>query len=213
MQLVVFFPFYKFKNKDVTRIRYRRGRVSYISRRAGVHARYISSKDHDNARSTLTDSTLSTEMECPICYDDFPAKTMLQMPCKHLFCPGCWTGTLTSMMDDRFICFRTTCPHSKCPEFITEDEVRSFAPQLLDEYRSIQLRSFADLDQTSRWCPGRDCECIATAAAHDRSGVVVTCDLRICRTSFCLKCGHKLGEIRDERRAEIRCWMRWCGDY
>merc|ERR1719491_569751 len=58
---------------------------------AGVHARYTSSKDHDNARSTLTDSTLSTEMECSICYDAFPAKTMLQMPCKHPFCPDCWT--------------------------------------------------------------------------------------------------------------------------
>jgi len=172
---------------------------------AGVLARYNCSNYLDTTpppQSTNTEPTTT----CTICYDDLPANEMLQMPCKHPFCPVCWTHFLTAMLDSPLTCIRATCPHPSCPELITEDEVQSFAPHFLPRYHSLQLRSFAELDDTSRWCPAPGCDRIAISTKTNSSNVniVVTCDAKSCHTKFCLKCGN-------EPHAPVRCdeLVRW----
>jgi len=136
---------------------------------------------------------------CDICFDDeYLPSDMIQMPCKHEFCLDCWKIFIATMMKDGHTCIRKTCPQDGCHELITEEEVAKIAPELLQKYQSYQLRSFVELNGTSRWCPGPGCERVA-ALCTDTTGasslqftdstIIATCDT--CCTSFCLKCGEE----------------------
>jgi len=133
---------------------------------------------------------------CAICMeDDYQPSDMIQMPCKHEFCRFCWKNFISTMIQDGPTCIHKTCPQVRCNEIVTEEEVCKIAPEFESQYRSYQLRSFVELNGTSRWCPGPGCERVACLCADSASlfftdsTIIATCDY--CPTSFCLKCGEE----------------------
>lgn len=148
----------------------------------------------------MTRKRLSAQKRtCGICFDDeLQPSEMIQMPCKHEFCIDCWQGFIGTMMKDGHTCIRKTCPQDRCSELVTEEEVAKISPELLPKYQSFQLRSFVELNGTSRWCPGPGCERVAALSTDSTcasslqftdSTIIATCD--VCTTSFCLKCGEE----------------------
>mmetsp|Transcript_16916 Transcript_16916/g.20099 ORF Transcript_16916/g.20099 Transcript_16916/m.20099 type:complete len:577 (-) Transcript_16916:293-2023(-) len=148
----------------------------------------------------MTRNRLSAQKRCcAVCFDDdLQPSDMIQMPCNHEFCTDCWKCFIATMMKDGHTCIRKTCPQDRCNELVTEEEVAKISPELLPKYQSFQLRSFVELNGTSRWCPGPGCERVA-ALSTDATGasslqftdstIIATCD--VCTTSFCLKCGEE----------------------
>jgi len=151
------------------------------------------------SRGVVTRKRASAQKRaCAICLeDDYQPSDMIQMPCKHEFCRDCWKSFIATMMKDGHTCIRKTCPQNGCHELVTEEEVSKISPELLPKYQSFQLRSFVELNGTSRWCPGPGCERVAalcTDATNSSlqftdSTIIAVCDT--CTTSFCLKCGEE----------------------
>jgi len=143
--------------------------------------------------STATSPTaVSNEKieNCSICYDFMDSKSKLAMPCGHTFCIDCWNAYFTnSVLEDGPACILATCPDSNCKEVITEEEIKICAPELLDKYRTYQLRNFVESSTMMRWCPGKGCERIAFTHRILDENETASCDL--CRTSFCLSCGEE----------------------
>jgi len=148
----------------------------------------------------MTRNRLSAQKRsCPVCFDDeLLPSDMIQMPCGHEFCSDCWECFIATMMKDGHTCIRKTCPQDGCNELVTEEEVAKISPDLLPRYQSFQLRSFVELNGTSRWCPGPGCERVAALCTDATSAsslqftdctIIATCD--VCTTSFCLKCGEE----------------------
>jgi ariadne-1 len=128
---------------------------------------------------------------CTICYDEMSES--YAMPCGHAFCLDCWHDfCANAIMEEGATCVRATCPEATCKEVLTEDEVKKAAPDLMQKFKTYQLRSFVESDSLTRWCPGKGCErvaCAPTASALEMDDNVAHCDS--CTTSFCMKCGEE----------------------
>jgi len=193
-----------------------------VMKDAGVAARFqLGSVDFANATPIQRTTTCvmtrqrqaAQKRTCPICMeDDKQPSDMMQMPCKHEFCTDCWTDFIETMIKDGPTCINQTCPQARCNEIVTEDEVTRIKPDFESKYESFQLRSFVELNGTSRWCPGPGCERVACLSVDSASlsftdsTINVTCDT--CFTSFCLKCG-------EEPHAPLVCkdlvkWQQKC---
>mmetsp|Transcript_44925 Transcript_44925/g.66086 ORF Transcript_44925/g.66086 Transcript_44925/m.66086 type:complete len:571 (+) Transcript_44925:74-1786(+) len=162
-----------------------------LQSKCGVLARCQQIASSEEKQRKLTGS-------CSICIsDDIPPEDMYSMPCGHDFCRNCWSGYIEStIVSDGPNSVNATCPHPKCNEIITEEEVKDIiAPQsdkagssypLLIKYREYQIRSFVEMNRCTRWCPGPGCDKVAVASSFGLIGVV-DCDK--CHTQFCLSCG------------------------
>jgi ariadne-1 len=145
----------------------------------------------DSAANNTQSCSDNKKHKCYICFDeDYEKHEMMAMPCKHEFCRDCWSGFLTSKINDGPSCIHTVCPHDGCNELVTEDEVSKIVPNLLEKYREYQLGSFVESNKKARWCPGVGCDRIAIAfgtAGNNALGAMnMKCDN--CNTSFCLNC-------------------------
>ena len=163
-----------------------------VTKKVGVYSRY----QDTGKRKALKISEGS--LTCPICFDIFKSEEMIAMPCSHSFCKDCWRGYLTSKIGDGPSCTGSFCPAVGCHELVTEVEVQSAVPDLLEIYRSYQLRNFVDMDRSSRWCMGTDCEHIAVVQNHADIDEKLVAICKPCDISFCMKCG-------EEPHAPINC--------
>ena len=59
------------------------------------------------------------------------------------------------------------------------------APTQVADFGKYQLRSFVDLNKNVRWCPGLDCDKIASSRS---GGGDITCT---CGTGYCVRCGEE----------------------
>jgi ariadne-1 len=139
---------------------------------------------------------VDVKYSCQICFDDeLSQDEIFAMSCGHAFCRDCWSSFIKAKVDDGPSCIEATCPDIKCKEIITEEEVKELAPEILPKFVSYQLRNFVAVDATSRWCPGPECQYIATLPGTDSisdHGINVLC--KNCDTSFCLGCGDEVHE-------------------
>eukprot|EP00591_Stephanopyxis_turris_P002873 CAMPEP_0195523328 /NCGR_PEP_ID=MMETSP0794_2-20130614/22352_1 /TAXON_ID=515487 /ORGANISM="Stephanopyxis turris, Strain CCMP 815" /LENGTH=566 /DNA_ID=CAMNT_0040653301 /DNA_START=138 /DNA_END=1838 /DNA_ORIENTATION=+ len=126
--------------------------------------------------------------ECSICCeDDLHPSQMLAMPCNHEFCRDCWNGFLDCAISGGPSCVRSLCPAEKCTEAVTEEEVAAAAPELKSKFERYQLRSFVEMNDMCRWCPGPGCTQVAMSGSAGLGGIA-DCD---CGTRFCLRCGEE----------------------
>lgn len=129
---------------------------------------------------------------CQICTDEVTKDEMLAMPCGHQFCLDCWRGFAEVTLERGPTCVATTCPQAGCNEIVTEEEISVASPHLLPSFNNYQLRSFVDMNDLTRWCPGPGCTRIAImrgGGVADSIQVPVECTS--CSTEFCLKCGEE----------------------
>jgi ariadne-1 len=145
--------------------------------------------------TTTTTTTTTDNHYCAICFDDeLQSHEMLIMPCGHEFCIECWKCQIKTKLEDGPSCILATCPQAKCNELVTEEEVASATPDLLEKYLSYQVRNFVEMNGKSRWCPGPGCDRIAAITSIngslcDADSIIATCDK--CTTCFCIKCGNE----------------------
>eukprot|EP00553_Chaetoceros_curvisetus_P004583 CAMPEP_0204618916 /NCGR_PEP_ID=MMETSP0717-20131115/5421_1 /ASSEMBLY_ACC=CAM_ASM_000666 /TAXON_ID=230516 /ORGANISM="Chaetoceros curvisetus" /LENGTH=398 /DNA_ID=CAMNT_0051632775 /DNA_START=218 /DNA_END=1414 /DNA_ORIENTATION=+ len=184
-----------------------------VKSQAGVSARCASVIPYEHRKSdnqtvsttsrtcTSVSTTSVLSFTCSICFDDeLTHADMKAMPCGHEFCRECWTKYLTVAIEDGSSCIRTTCPQMKCQELVTEEEVQDVLSashaDLVQQYQTYQLRNYIEMSGHSRWCPGPNCDRVASVAAHatsslySQSEVMVTC-CDSCPTSFCVRCGEE----------------------
>lgn len=154
---------------------------------------------------------LKASRECPICFmDDLDPADMFCMPCGHSFCRDCWYGFIQCKIGDGPSCVRESCPQTDCKEALTEEEVGTLAPDLLPKFEEYQLRSFVEMNGSTRWCPGPGCTKVAmesspTFASTGFSASVAECK---CGTLFCLRCGEE--PHAPSTCAELGRWKEKC---
>jgi len=125
--------------------------------------------------------------DCSICFDDFTPNEMFGMACGHEFCKGCWNGYIDGKIRDGPSCVRATCPQNGCREAITEEEVCAVAPELSKKFEEYQLRSFVEMNNMMRWCPGPGCTKVAMANSAGFIGIAEC----TCSKEFCIRCGEE----------------------
>jgi len=147
-------------------------------------------------------------LTCEICFnDELTEADILPFPCQHKYCRDCWKGLITSMLQSTGeggggggnvdTILSTSCPSVGCNECVTELEVKELCPDLLPAFRRLQLHSFVAGrgTESSRWCPGPDCDRVAVRCRRDlfdcvdREIPTGTCGS--CSTSFCFRCGEE----------------------
>lgn len=128
----------------------------------------------------------SVEICCPVCFCDYPLAEFVHMKdCGHGLCAYCYSGYLTSKVTDGVESVLTTCPERGCNMIVPERLFREhLGPGLLDRYLGFLTKSFVDLSQQSKWCPGRDC----TLAVENKSGLPVDVKCTQCEKAFCFAC-------------------------
>eukprot|EP00624_Nannochloropsis_granulata_P000194 evm.model.NODE_10712_length_6203_cov_15.285185.1 len=123
---------------------------------------------------------------CGICRDEVPASELVAVGCGHYFCRACYTQYLSSKVSEGIGCPLTRCPEYKCPEVVTENIFRALVPPpVLATYLRYNLKSFVDMSNAFRWCPGRGCDYVAMG-----NSILRSC-LCKCGVLFCFRCGEE----------------------
>lgn len=124
---------------------------------------------------------------CPICYEPIESnKDNLGMACGHCFCLDCWHDYCAHEIAQGQSCVVSTCPESSCNEAITEEEIETYAPELLQKFQTFQLKNYIEVNSKTRWCPGKGCEQVACAQGVVDEDVA---HCESCLVSFCFACG------------------------
>jgi len=138
------------------------------------------------ARFVLELQTTKKGKICGICRDEVPASELVAVGCDHFFCRACFTQYLKSKVDEGMGCPLTRCPEYKCPEVVTENVFRALVPgPALATYIRYNLKSFVDMSNSFRWCPGRGCDYVAMGNSSLRSCLCK------CGVLFCFRCGEE----------------------
>lgn len=128
------------------------------------------------------------EVECPACFDDFPASKMFSLACGHEFCKDCWEGHLAEGIKEGPVCLdATTCPtgRDECTEVVDERSWKELADEeTFATYNRFLLRSFIGLQPNMLWCPNPSgCDRIVKYSGT-RADLQCSCGYR-----FCFNCG------------------------
>jgi len=89
---------------------------------------------------------------CPVCMTVFDQLFMIE--CGHGLCQDCWTGYLTSKVDDGKSVIQTGCPMPKCGRAVPPDLFARFCDEdRQKKYREWYVRSYVDDNPIVKWCP------------------------------------------------------------
>jgi hypothetical protein len=93
-------------------------------------------------------------VSCCICLEDLipDATTVRELPCKHIYHPGCIDGFLETQSSLCPLCKASVLPKGYVPEQLTNHTVRR--ERMLRRQRERQARGAAPRDQTPRWLLG-----------------------------------------------------------
>ncbi len=123
---------------------------------------------------------------CTICYDDFPLSKGFALSCGHIFCNSCWRSYLFSKAQDMPQTFHeVSCPHQRCRERLSLEEISHLEESLFDKWKSSLLRCFIEQDRMYSSCPGPDCTIVAYCVSPI-SNTTVSCN---CKARYCFQCG------------------------
>ncbi|KAL1200345.1 putative E3 ubiquitin-protein ligase ARI5 [Cardamine amara subsp. amara] len=164
-----------------------------------LHYRWSVSKLHDEwfadeerVRRTvgiLEGPVVSTpdggELTCGICFDSFRVEEIVSASCGHPFCPTCWTGYISTTINDGPGCLLLKCPDPSCPAAVGRDMIEKLASKEdKKKYYRYFLRSYIEDNRKMKWCPAPGCEHAIDFAAGTGSSDV-SC---LCSHSFCWNC-------------------------
>jgi len=134
---------------------------------------------------TLSYLDTKEAVRCVLCYGLVPAKEMMGLECKHLFCRDCYTGYLEEAVNQGIECIHTTCPESSCDLVVSENMFKALLSQrLFDRYKRFVVNSYIDRGRNVKWCPRAGCE-YACEYPKNRARDVVC----LCGYAWCFKCG------------------------
>ena len=124
--------------------------------------------------------------DCSVCFDTVDCLRSLAR-CRHGFCATCWNDHIEAQISEG-VFGKIRCMHVGCQEHVTESFVLDIlqCDKLKQKYLEFTLREKIDEHPNLRFCPGVDCDRIASAVVAKARRV--QCEK--CRTTFCFACGH-----------------------
>lgn len=133
------------------------------------------------------EDSISPEVECQMCLEDFRPEEMHAVDCKHRFCIDCWERYLQEASKSRSICIR--CPLRNCHFGLTSARLSSLplSPQTTKFFerrtKKFHLENFIKCTDGLMVCMGKDCN--KSLQIFDNSIKEVKCD---CGHRFCPSC-------------------------
>ncbi|VVA90133.1 unnamed protein product [Arabis nemorensis] len=125
------------------------------------------------------------ELTCGICFESFPPEDIVSVSCGHPFCPTCWTGYISTTINDGPGCLMLKCPDPSCPAAVGQDMIKKLASEEdKNKFYRYFLRSYIEDNRKMKWCPAPGCEHAIDFAAGTGS-YDVSC---LCSHSFCWNC-------------------------
>ncbi|OAY37654.1 probable E3 ubiquitin-protein ligase ARI7 isoform X2 [Manihot esculenta] len=125
------------------------------------------------------------EFTCGICFESFPCEKITSAACGHPFCLSCWSGYISTTINDGPGCLMLRCPDPSCWAAVGQDMIDLLASDVdKDKYSRYLLRSYVEDNRKTKWCPAPGCEYAVDFAAGGGS-FDVSC---LCSYSFCWNC-------------------------
>ncbi|EOA22098.1 hypothetical protein CARUB_v10002648mg [Capsella rubella] len=122
-------------------------------------------KDADKIRETvgiLKEPVIEVNggnVECGICFESYPQGEIERVSCGHPYCKTCWTGYITTKIEDGSRCLRIVCPEPSCPAAVGQELIDKVAEKEdKDKYDRYLLRSYVEEGKKFKWCPSPRCE-------------------------------------------------------
>ncbi|XP_058094123.1 probable E3 ubiquitin-protein ligase ARI8 [Magnolia sinica] len=125
------------------------------------------------------------ELTCGICFENYPRNTMNAAACGHQFCSACWTGYISTSINDGPGCLMLRCPDPTCGSAVGQDMINILASdEDKEKYSRYLLRSYIEDNKKTKWCPAPGCE-YAVDFVMGGGSYDVCCN---CSYSFCWNC-------------------------
>ncbi|XP_077212008.1 putative E3 ubiquitin-protein ligase ARI8 isoform X2 [Tasmannia lanceolata] len=125
------------------------------------------------------------ELTCGICFETYPRDRMNAAACGHQFCSVCWTGYISTSINDGPGCLMLRCPDPSCVAAVDQDMIHMLASEEIKEkYSRYLLRSYIENNKKTKWCPAPGCE-YAVDFIMGSGNYDVSCN---CSYGFCWKC-------------------------
>ncbi|KAJ4903383.1 putative E3 ubiquitin-protein ligase ARI10 [Raphanus sativus] len=126
-------------------------------------------------------------IECGICFDLYLQKEIATVSCGHPYCKTCWTGYITSKINDGPGCLTVQCPEPSCSAVVGQDMINSLITKEEDKEKFYRyfLRSYVESSRKKvKWCPSPGCE-YAVDFGGESENYDVSC---LCSYDFCWNC-------------------------
>ncbi|KAE8681893.1 putative E3 ubiquitin-protein ligase ARI8 [Hibiscus syriacus] len=128
------------------------------------------------------------EMICGICFENYAYDRLHAAACGHPFCKSCWTGYISTAINDGPGCLMLRCPDPSCAAAVGQDMISALASEEdREKYFRYLIRSYVEDNRKTKWCPAPGCdyavEFILGSGTYD-----VTCR---CSYSFCWNCAEE----------------------
>ncbi|KAH8484240.1 hypothetical protein H0E87_028611, partial [Populus deltoides] len=155
-----------------------------------VHDAWFSDEDAVRISVGLLDKQVvqfsnARELTCGICFESFPRNKIVSASCGHPFCNTCWSGYISTTINDGPGCLMLRCPDPCCRAAVGQDMINLLAPdEDKEKYSRYLLRSYVEGNRKTKWCPAPGCEYAVDFAAGSGS-FDVSC---LCSHSFCWNC-------------------------
>ncbi|PRQ27176.1 putative transcription factor interactor and regulator CCHC(Zn) family [Rosa chinensis] len=139
-------------------------------------------------------------VNCGICFDDYDYScdelaggTIFSAACGHPFCKDCWTGYISTSINDGPGCLMLRCPEPSCTAAVDLDLIRNVLKNQhdheIERYKRYLLRSYVEKHKQMKWCPAPDCEYAVKVFDEDLTGNGSCYDVSCsCSNSFCWNC-------------------------
>ncbi|KAF8402285.1 hypothetical protein HHK36_013237 [Tetracentron sinense] len=125
------------------------------------------------------------DLNCGICFENYARDRMNAASCGHPFCSACWTGFISTSINDGPGCLTLRCPDPSCSAAVGQDMINILASdEDKEKYSRYLLRSYIEDNRKTKWCPAPGCDYavdfVVGSASYD-----VSCR---CSYSFCWNC-------------------------
>ncbi|KAJ4840373.1 putative E3 ubiquitin-protein ligase ari7 [Turnera subulata] len=125
------------------------------------------------------------ELVCGICFDTLPRDRIASAACGHPFCKQCWSGYISTTINDGPGCLTLKCPDPSCQAAVGQDMVNALtSSEDREKYARYLRRSYIEDNRKTKWCPAPGCEYAVDFVAGG-GNFDVAC---LCSYSFCWNC-------------------------
>ncbi|XP_010510160.1 PREDICTED: probable E3 ubiquitin-protein ligase ARI11 [Camelina sativa] len=137
-------------------------------------------------KEPVVDVNGEKEIECGICFESYTGGEIERVSCGHPYCITCWTGYITTKIEDGSGCLRVACPEPSCSAAVGQDLIDKIAKkEHKEKYYTYFLRSYVEEGKKFKWCLSPGCEYAVDFGGSSTSNYDVSC---LCSFKFCWDC-------------------------